>query len=85
MIKDIQFPCGTKFKDACKKMYDDVLISEVPESTNFNGVRILMFYDGGKAESRKGKLDLIKKLCENCTAFDESISEQILDIVGYKS
>ena len=81
MIKDIQFPVGMKITDACEKMYHDVLIGEIPESTNFNGVRILMFYDGGQAESRKGKLDLIKKLCEDCTTFDESTLEQILNIV----
>ena len=81
MIHENKFPSGMSIARACEKMYHNVLINEIPESTNFNGVRILMFYDGGQAESRKGKLDLIKKLCQERTTFDESTLEQILNIV----
>lgn len=81
MINENKFQVGISIASACEKMYHDVLINEIPESTNFNGVRIIMFYDGGKAECRKGKLDQIEELCNNCTDDDNSTIEQILKII----
>ena len=81
MINENKFPIGISITSACEKMYHNVLINEIPESTNFNGVRILMFYDGGQAESRKGKLDQIEELCNNCTTNDNSTIEHILKII----
>ena len=46
MINDIEFSTGTNIKDACEEMYDNILDGNVPQSTNFNGVRIIMFDDG---------------------------------------
>ena len=46
MINDIEFTAGTHIKDACEEMYDNILDSDIPQSTNFNGVRIIMFDDG---------------------------------------
>ena len=46
MINDIEFMAGTHIKDVCEEMYNNILESDIPQSTNFNGVRIIMFDDG---------------------------------------
>ena len=46
MINDAEFSAGTNIKDVCEEMYCNILENDIPQSTNFNGVRIIMFDDG---------------------------------------
>ena len=46
MINDNDFLAGTDIKNVCENMYLHILKSNIPQSTNFNGVRIIMFDDG---------------------------------------
>lgn len=88
MMKDIQFGAGSDILKCLADMYHETLIDEIPRTSNFNGVRVVIFYDGGQTEHRKKEnIENVRKLSAitnmvKCTDSDSSTMADIADVLG---